>query len=439
MRSNPIPTSAPSWRPLRYAAAAVLMLSACDSAVAPGLATAGAADLAQVALPVRPAPPVLQAKAPAYPAVAIYIVYREYVHQNPGITTLSPDDRKYQQYMEKRLLELYPSRGYAGMMREAVAEAKYNRQVMQQYERDLAEYERKMRGSDVLATASFTTMNTCGSTYVDPLAGADPSWGGQEEHAVPPDEQLPTITMEIDTLQLTGTEVEEIYYHESLATGTYAGGGGGGGGGPGGEPIYMTGVDENGEPVSGPPTRDDLIRAAAAEYIPGEITIQVNPVLVGSVVLGVVAAWKVYRVHQAADRAVQKSGYFYPSLSYSDTKRDAHRHIYFSMMLRRYVGATAAKIITDRHENNSSGAAKVMDLHNNDIGRTHRYSSFRGHWLWDRWDYGEWAEKVRNYINNEYTNGAYIPEWASSPPTTEQAWAREACVDDARYIYFATS
>lgn len=76
-----------------------------------------------------------------------------------------------------------------------------------------------------------------------------------------------------------------------------------------------------------------------------------------------------------------------------------------------------------------------MDLHNNDIGRSHRYHAFRGHWLWDRWDWREWAQKVRSYIDTP-ANAEYIPEWLSSPPALEEAWAREACVPDAEYIYF---
>lgn len=78
-----------------------------------------------------------------------------------------------------------------------------------------------------------------------------------------------------------------------------------------------------------------------------------------------------------------------------------------------------------------------MDLHNNDIGRSHRYNSFRGHWFWDRWDTSEWAIRVRDYINNESTNGEYIVEWYWAPLTTEQAQEREACVPDERYIFFS--
>ena len=415
---------------LTYSLAALVLLAACESPASPASDLTGAAGgaLSRSGITSPPRPPVLEARAPLYPPLAIYIVYREYVHLHPNLTTLSPDDRQYQHYMEKRLRELYPDQGYAGMMRDALAEARRNRQAVEQYMRDLRDYEQNSLGMDMF---SSTTMSTCGSTYVDPNAGADASWTGQDEFAVPPDEQLPTIQMEIDSLQLVGPEVDDIYYYESLAKGTYSGGGGGGGGT--GEPVLIESVD-------GEPTRDNLIRAAAAGYKPGEMTAQTNPVLIGSIALGVVAAWKTYRVVQAEARAHQKSTALFPNVDPQDTRRDAHRHIYVNMMLRRYVGATAGKIIMDRYEdqNGSFGPARVMDLHNNDIGRSHRYNAFRGHWLWDRWDWNEWALKVRNYINDEPANGEYIHEWSTDPrPTLEQAWAREACVADARYIYFS--
>ncbi len=59
--------------------------------------------------------------------------------------------------------------------------------------------------------------------------------------------------------------------------------------------------------------------------------------------------------------------------------------------------------------------------------------------VWDRWDTSEWAVRVRDYINNESANAEYIPEWfeASPPLSTEQAWDREACVADEKYIFFS--
>jgi hypothetical protein len=269
-----------------------------------------------------------------------------------------------------------------------------------------------------------------GGTTSDP--GVDSSWDGNEEHLVPADETIPTLQMEIDTLQMSSPEVAEINYQESLATGSF----------------YELRDEVIVTSTGARATIDDLIRAAGDGWSPpgspargtnSTITIQVDPVTIAAIVVsGAVIGWKAWRVKQAADRARQKSEEYFPSQQYSSTKRDAHRHIFFNMQSRRYIGAFLTKYISDNHENdgNNAPADWAMDLHNNDIGRSHKYQNFRGHWLWDRWDWQEWAAKVRNYVNYA-PNAEYIPEWLTNPPGTRSAAAtREAMVPDLKYIYF---
>ncbi|HZG43021.1 MAG TPA: hypothetical protein VEY93_08675 [Longimicrobium sp.] len=426
----------------RYTAAAFAAifcsLAACDTATAPAADRDGAAAVpALTNVPVPPVTPAFQTRTPLYPAIAVYIVYREWVNRNPGLATLNVDDPKYQRYVEKRLRELYPNRGYAGMMRDAVAEARQNRAAWERHERELREYQRLVGSYSALS--DYTAASTCGGSYVDPYAGQDESWAGQEEFAVPPDSQLPTIQMEIDSLVLVGRQVDDIYYYESLAAGTYSGGGGGGGSGGGSGGGGDDGGNEPVQPLAGGGSMDDLIRAAALGYTPsaGEVNAQVDPIAASALVgLGLIG-WKAYRAATAHKLAIEKSTALYPNLAEGNTQRDAHRHIYWSMMLRRWIGKFLAKEVTDWHERNSSGGAYVMDLHNNDIGRTYRYHQFRGHWLWDRWDTSEWAVRVRDYINNESTNGEYIPEWKLAPPSTADARTREACVAAETYIFFS--
>src|SRR3712207_6208650 len=92
----------------------LLSLAACGEGPLPSAADGELRQAAPLATPAT--------RTPAYPAIAVYIVYREYVSQNPGLRYLDSDDPRYQRYMEKRLRELYPERGYAGMMKDAVAE-----------------------------------------------------------------------------------------------------------------------------------------------------------------------------------------------------------------------------------------------------------------------------------------------------------------------------
>jgi hypothetical protein len=154
------------------------------------------------------------------------------------------------------------------------------------------------------------------------------------------------------------------------------------------------------------------------------------------VLVGVYVGFKSWRVFQGANRARDKSVQYFPQM-YSSTQRDAYRHIFWNMQMRRYVGEDYAQLIANGYENlgNNGPADRTMDLHNNAIGREVRYRSFRGHLVWDRWDWREWAEKVRNYMNRS-ENGEFISEWGTVEPTLEQARAREQLVPSWKYIYF---
>jgi hypothetical protein len=416
-------------RPLFALAAGLLSLSACDSVLSPTSerASPGSGDFKASVVHPEPRAPKLLVQTPQYPAAVLYILYREYLHKNPGLTSLSPEDKHYQQYLERRLRQLYPHEGYSGMMRDAVEEMRRQRQAWATYEHEYAVWTQSVNPfcQDPSVDPNCTTVPTAEDPTVDP------SWDGHEEHAVPPDEMVPTLQMEIDTLQMDQPEIDQLYYQESLADGSFFH--------KRGELIVTTSTGQRA-------TLDDLIRAAGEGWTPpgtapadGEVTVQVvSPVVAGVLVgLGVIG-WKGYRAKQAADRAFQKSTEYYGSQAESSTKRDAHRHIFWNMQMRRHVGSFMAKQIADGHESTGGGypGDRMMDLHNNDIGRSIKYENFRGHWLWDRWDWKEWAEKVRNYINYA-PNAEYIPEWQDQQNLTLQAaQAREQLVPDAKYIYF---
>src|SRR5215218_11096832 len=120
---------------LAKAALAVLLSAGCrsDRDALPTLSRNPAITLHDAA--ARPAPPAFQTVAPGYPAAVQYIVYREYLHRNPRVTALTPDDKHYQQYVERRLRQLYPTRGYEGMMGEAVADVRRYHDEWKEYRR----------------------------------------------------------------------------------------------------------------------------------------------------------------------------------------------------------------------------------------------------------------------------------------------------------------
>lgn len=69
----------------------------------------------------------------------------------------------------------------------------------------------------------------------------------------------------------------------------------------------------------------------------------------------------------AMDMAVTR----FPNMSQTDSKADAFRHAYFSLLNVKSLGLTLATNLGNAHEtkNNQSALAKSMDLFNNDVGR----------------------------------------------------------------------
>jgi hypothetical protein len=368
----------------------------------------------------------------------IYILYREYLHKNPGLTSLSPEDPKYQRYLERRLRQLYPTKGYEGMMRDAVEELRQDRVAWAAYQRELRDWKNSVgvmacTGTSVIdpdtGESCFPPAEPDPGTSSDPTV--DPSWDGQVEHAVPDDNVIPTLQMEIDTLQMDQTEINQLYYQESLADGSYYS--------RYGEVIVAS--------TGARATIDDLIRAAGeGRTMPsGNATIQVNPVVIAAVVShSLLIGWKAWRAYVAAGRAEKKANEFYPALERDDTRRDAYRHIYWNMQMRRECNQFWAKKIGDLYElyGSNTHPGHQMDYHNNAIGYDVKYHTFRGRWWDDMWNRTAWANRVRAYVdhqvNGEFTNGEFISEWSNNAGavSSQSAEWREKLVPAAKYIYF---
>lgn len=310
------------------------------------------------------------------------------------------------------------------MMRDAVAE-------MREYRRRWKEYEqsRNARGGGIspqfceIHATSISIAEYCeptggggggGGSYPPPQPEYydDGSWSGQTEF-VTDGTQVPTIAEEVDSLQASAYEHDRLLYYESLALGN--------GGG-----YEIAGAD-------GTLTRDDLIRMAASGAGPGEIGVQFWQTAV-AIPLGV-AAFFVPRILFSKWRAESASETYYPSLDPDGTKRDAFRHIYVNVLLRRYTTAPIAKAVMDWREwGNANWGSRIMDVHNNHLGVEVNYEYFRGHWFWDRWSYGVWGGRVRNYVNDS-RNAAFLPALANTYDEAE-AKAIRATVPSYIYIYF---
>lgn len=413
--------------------ALTLSLSACDggqpAAPDPGMSAAAGA------VPVRrsPEPPTLETTTPSYPLAVLYIVGREYVLKH-RLTRLDPADEHYLRYVERRLRQLYPEKGYDGMMGAAVADWRTYQGRLARYQADTDDFG-TMDDDGMICPMSFTIACEGGDDPESPETGEssdagyedDASWIGNTEHPDPPQDFIPSIPEEIDTVQAEQPEIDRIYYYESLASGSYR---------VDGEPIYITSVGRR-----KPMTIDDMIRLAGEGWTPagGEMgTEGLGDLLVALPVVAGVLYYYYWRIETSGNRAEQRANQFFPGNQHN-TRADAFRHAFLSMQLRRYVTSVFAKQITDEWENrySASYAETRMDQHNNYLGRGAKYQYFRGHWFWDRWDWKEWAVRVRNYINDP-ARGEFIPRWLQEPALTDQEifdW--ETGLPNWKYIYLS--
>lgn len=80
-----------SWAGLCKAATLLVLLAAAACSDVPTATGTGTVSLARAGVAQTPRPVT---KTPTYPAIAVYIVFREYVNQNAGIravwTTMTP-------------------------------------------------------------------------------------------------------------------------------------------------------------------------------------------------------------------------------------------------------------------------------------------------------------------------------------------------------------
>ena len=114
-----------------------------------------------------------------------------------------------------------------------------------------------------------------------------------------------------------------------------------------------------------------------------------------------------FRIMQSKARATYVAEFFYPGLTKDGRKGDAYKHLYVNTMLRNYVGATMAWLVMDIYWENAASNAPcdmIMDLHNNHVGRYSRYKDLRGieksNWI-------DWAYNVKSFVEDTTRNAQY--------------------------------
>ena len=87
---------------------------------------------------------------------------------------------------------------------------------------------------------------------------------------------------------------------------------------------------------------------------------------------------------------------------------------------------------------------EAMDLHNNAIGYDHKYRSFRGRWIRDRYNWKLWSRNVHAYVKamdgSMAKNGKLMETWLQTSPPTSLTIARQQMtiegVKNSTFIFY---
>ncbi len=147
-----------------------------------------------------------------------------------------------------------------------------------------------------------------------------------------------------------------------------------------------------------------------------------------------------YRVLQSKMRAENVAHYYYGEATNSGRPGDAFKHIYVNVLLRSYTSAALAWLVMDVYWENAHPNAPCdhfMDAHNNIVGRNTQYDRFvrlddslqcsdMRLWL-------QWAEQVQHFVQDT-TNGDF-QNWDKETPSFIVVPAANQ-VSSQNYIYW---
>ena len=337
----------------------------------------------------EPIPPEFESTLPAFPAEALFLIQREYetFMDNSslksrtiyyGSSCISIDSLSLYQYTEIRLLTLYPETAYEGMVNEMIEEATTAYQAYNEYLQNLSIWE---LSQDI------------DNSYPDE------------------NDDINSIDDLIDVMDMTSEEETYIESFDLLAR----------------DSNYATIEDIN-----------NLIGTNTLEGCSQKAVL--GPFLYAAALTPIADSYSVITILICRDRALNRSYDFTLDSDIERMKRDACRHIYVNMLLRRYLTEVAAWFIMDGVNEAKVGNPardKYMDLHNNYVGRHSKYALFRGNWANDMYNWQLWGQRVSTFVDNHTGNGSH-KIWPEST-STSTIKSDESNTSKSSYIWYTNN
>lgn len=308
---------------------------------------------------------------PMFDASVLYVLAREYENSRDTLRSMG-------EYVEERLIDLYPEKAYRGMMSKVANQTMSRLQTM----RKSPQYR--------VNTIDGLTLSSPNESYFNTMSDS----------------------AEVELMQMTETEAS----------------------------VYL-GLNSLADSEKGFRLADiDSLRAFDSEWglnavlMGGDIPYFAQEDWLMSFVSMGVASSTIYRVLQSKARAEYVARHFFHANTSYGKRGDAYKHIFVNLLLRKYTTSQIAWLVMDVYWERASvnqPCDHFMDYHNNLVGREYQYKKF----LKGSDDWRQWAYTVRDFINDT-THNAEFMNWRLNTPTfivTEEEEKSNPC----KYIYWS--
>ena len=289
---------------------------------------------------------------PMFDASVLYILAREYENSRDTLRSMG-------EYVEERLIDLYPEKAYRGMMSKVADQTMSRLQSM----RKSPQYRVNSIDGLTLSSPNESYFNTTSDSA------------------------------EVELMQMTEAEASVYWKLNSLADSE--------------KEFRLTDIDslrvfDSEWGLHAVLMGDDIPYFTQEDWIMSFVSMGVAPSII-------------YRVLQSKARAEYVARHFFHANTSYGKRGDAYKHIFVNLLLRKYTTSQIAWLVMDVYWERASvnqPCDHVMDYHNNLVGREYQYETF----LKDNNDWRQWAYTVRDFINDT-THNAEFMNWHLNTPS----------------------
>ena len=308
---------------------------------------------------------------PSFDVAVLYILAREYENTQDTLRSMG-------EYVEERLMELYPEKAYRGMMSKVAEQTMSRMQTV----RRLPQY--RINSIDGLTFSSsnesyFNTMSDSAEVELMQMTDAEAFiyW------------KLNALADDIDKFRLLELDSLSVFDSEWGLNAVLMG--------------------------------NDIPYLMQEDWV------------ISFVSMGVVSS-TIYRVLQSKARAEYVARHFFHNNTSYGKRGDAYKHIFVNVLLRKYTTSQIAWLVMDVYWEKKSvnmPCDHMMDFHNNLVGREYQYDNLlKGSDDWRRWAYN-----LRDFVNDT-THNAEFMNWRLDTPSFIVA-EEENKVSPHKYIYWS--